>query len=54
MNTTEINAANLNNAVLVSQSGSSAGTRIFPPFSNKQLTPGQIVRQESVVYLHPH
>jgi hypothetical protein len=38
MNTTEINAANVNNAVLVSQASDSAGTRIS--FSSKQLTPG--------------
>src|ERR1019366_8627427 len=40
MNTTEINAANLNNAVLVSQAGHSTGTRISRPFSSKQLTRG--------------
>jgi len=40
MNTTEINAVNLNNAALVSQAGHSAGTRISRPFSSKQLTPG--------------
>jgi hypothetical protein len=32
MNTTEINAANLNSAVLVSQAGHSAETRISSPF----------------------
>jgi hypothetical protein len=40
MNTTEINAANLNNTVLARRVGNSAQKRLFRSISSKQLTPG--------------